>query len=184
MSAFLGIICIFIFTVFGFYFLPEAFFNPNQSTNECSTLILCLATFIHGGFLSGGGIADHIKGDLGHELLLSDTATLTSRIAYDVAFFVIVIILLLNIIFGIIIDTFGQLREEAAEKADIMASYCFICGISKEVFDARASTGAIGGVGGLSFADHISTEQNMWDYMFFLIYLQEKDGNEYNGIER
>lgn len=72
MSAFLGFICIFIFTVFGFYFMPVEFFNSNQSVDECSTLLLCLATFLHGGFLSGGGIADHITGDLGHELILSD----------------------------------------------------------------------------------------------------------------
>ena len=74
MSALLGFICILIFTVFGFYFFEFEFFNSNQSADECSSLILCLATFLHGGFLSGGGIADHIKGDLGHELLLSDTA--------------------------------------------------------------------------------------------------------------
>jgi hypothetical protein len=65
-----------------------------------------------------------------------------------------------------------------------MASFCFICGISKDVFDARASSGAMGGAGGLNFAGHIATEHNMWDYMFFLIYLREKDSNDYTGIER
>lgn len=47
--------------------------------------------------------------------------------------------LLLNIIFGIIIDTFGQLREESTNKNLIMVSNCFICGISKDVFDLYAS---------------------------------------------
>lgn len=109
---------------------------------------------------------------------------LTARIAYDVCFFVVIIVLLLNIIFGIIIDTFGQLREESSEKQELMASFCFICGISKDVFDSRASNGALGGVGGLNFTGHIENEHNMWDYMLFLLYLQEKNPNDYNGIER
>jgi inositol 1,4,5-triphosphate receptor type 3 len=109
---------------------------------------------------------------------------LAARIAYDVCFFVVIIVLLLNIIFGIIIDTFGQLREESSEKQELMASFCFICGISKDVFDSRASNGAMGGVGGLNFAGHIESEHNMWDYMLFLLYLQEKNPNDYNGIER
>lgn len=109
---------------------------------------------------------------------------MTARIAYDVCFFVVIIVLLLNIIFGIIIDTFGQLREESSEKQELMASFCFICGISKDVFDSRASNGAMGGVGGLNFGGHIEKEHNMWDYMLFLLYLQEKNPNDYNGIER
>jgi hypothetical protein len=101
---------------------------------------------------------------------------------FDVAFFVIIIILLLNIIFGIIIDTFGQLREEASEKTDFLASYCFICGISKDVFESGLSK--MNNVKGSSFASHIRMEHNMWDYIFFLIYLKVKDVTEFTGIER
>jgi hypothetical protein len=72
MSALLGFISILIFTEFGFYFFSVEFFNAEQSVDECSNMILCLSTFVHGGFLSGGGIADHIN-DLGHELLYSDS---------------------------------------------------------------------------------------------------------------
>ena len=111
----------------------------------------------------------------------------STRVFYDVAFFVIIIILLLNIIFGIIIDTFGQLREEAAEKSHIMANYCFVCGIAKEVFDLRVSLADAKLTAGTlpsDFNTHIKNEHNMWDYIFFLIYLKNKDPNEYTGIER
>lgn len=100
---------------------------------------------------------------------------------FDVAFFVIVIILLLNIIFGIIIDTFGRLREEASAKADFLASYCFICGIPKDVFESGVSK-TNGGTS--SFAHHIKFEHNMWDYIFYLIYLKNKPKTEYTGVER
>jgi inositol 1,4,5-triphosphate receptor type 1 len=116
---------------------------------------------------------------------LTLSSLLTARIGYDVSFFIVIIILLLNIIFGIIIDTFGQLREESSLKNSLMNSHCFICGLAKDLFDDRATRDAISGkVGGLNFSDHIDHEHNMWDYMFYMIYLQEKDPNEYDGIER
>ncbi len=104
------------------------------------------------------------------------------RVLFDIAFFVIVIILLLNIIFGIIIDTFGQLREEASEKAEFLASYCFICGIPKELFESKFTKD--GNSKCSNFSYHIKEEHNMWDYIFFLKYLINKDPNEYTGIER
>ena len=106
---------------------------------------------------------------------------------YDVFFFVIIIVLLLNIIFGIIIDTFGKLREDASEKKRLQNDYCFICGISRDAFEAIAyDTKENSGGSGFSsaFESHIKTEHNMWDYIFFLIYLKTKNPNNYLGIER
>jgi inositol 1,4,5-triphosphate receptor type 1 len=112
----------------------------------------------------------------------------TSRVTYDLFFFVIIIVLLLNIIFGIIIDTFGQLREDASERNRLITEYCFTCGIAKDVFDDIGYTkkdqkGPSGG-GSNTYTDHIKQEHNMWDYMFFLIYLKAKNPNDYFGIER
>lgn len=61
LSAMLGLIMIFIFTIFGFYFFPDSFYNYDQNIDECATLLTCLITFLHGGLLSGGGIADIIQ---------------------------------------------------------------------------------------------------------------------------
>jgi hypothetical protein len=142
-------------------------------------------------------------------------------------FFVIITVLLLNIIFGIIIDTFGKLREDASEKRRLQRDFCFVCGISRDAFEAashdhavgsdgggdgndsnngatkgsdgngsgsgsgnggRGVQGAAGGVRldvskGSGFAEHIKNEHNLWDYVFFLIYLKLKDENNYFGIE-
>lgn len=72
LSALLGLIMIFIFAIFAFYFFPNEFYNQEQHFDECSTLLLCLTTFLHGGLLSGGGIADHISGELGHAPIFAD----------------------------------------------------------------------------------------------------------------
>lgn len=104
LSCLLGLICLFQFSIFGFYFFPHEFYNEDQNFDECSTVMLCFVAFLHGGFLSGGGIADHLN-DLGHEPVLSDSTEFSMRVVYDISFFVLIIILLLNIIFGIIIGT-------------------------------------------------------------------------------
>ena len=42
-----------------------------------------------------------------------------ARIVYDLLFFFIVIIIVLNLIFGVIIDTFADLRSEKTQKEEI-----------------------------------------------------------------
>jgi hypothetical protein len=44
----------------------------------------------------------------------------------------IIILLFFNIIFGIIIDTFAGLRDEAAVMEDDMKNVCFICGTDRQ----------------------------------------------------
>jgi len=50
------------------------------------------------------------------------------RVVYDLLFFFLVIIIILNLIFGVIIDTFADLRSEKQTKDDILRNTCFICG--------------------------------------------------------
>lgn len=50
---------------------------------------------------------------------------------YDLLFFIVLIIIVLNLIFGVIIDTFGDLRTEKNEKEDILKNTCFICGLER-----------------------------------------------------
>lgn len=63
-----------------------------------------------------------------------------ARVVYDLLFFFIVIIIVLNLIFGVIIDTFADLRSEKQGKEEILKTTCFICGawIQRRVWeDAR-----------------------------------------------
>lgn len=51
------------------------------------------------------------------------------RVIYDLLFFFIVIIIVLNLIFGVIIDTFADLRSEKQNSEEILKNSCFICGM-------------------------------------------------------
>lgn len=56
-----------------------------------------------------------------------------ARVVYDLLFFFIVIIIVLNLIFGVIIDTFADLRSEKQQKDEILKNTCFVCGKKAEI---------------------------------------------------
>ena len=50
------------------------------------------------------------------------------RFFFDLTFFIFVNVTIMNIIFGIIIDTFSELRNRKNSKEDDKFNKCFICG--------------------------------------------------------
>lgn len=148
-------------------------------------MVLCFTTFLYNGLLSGGGIADYMSYELGWSPQFSGldfqrTGMMFARTVFDLMFFIIVLVLLLNIIFGIILDTFSDLREKAKEQHEDMTSKCFICGIEKTKFDeAFQKRGIQKGFEN----EHIDHEHNMWDYLYFVMHLNHKDETEFTGAE-
>ena len=78
-----------------------------------------------------------------------------ARVINDMLFFFLVIIIVLNLIFGVIIDTFADLRSEKQQKEEILKNTCFTCGLDRSQFDNKA----------VSFEDHIHQEHKMWHYL-------------------
>lgn len=57
------------------------------------------------------------------------------KLGLDFSFHIAVKVILLNILFGIIVDTFAQMREEKCDKADDMVNFCYICHESRIIFE-------------------------------------------------
>jgi hypothetical protein len=53
----------------------------------------------------------------------------------EVSFFLLINIISLNIIFGIIIDTFADLRDQESERNKDMENSCFVCGFGKKDYE-------------------------------------------------
>ena len=75
--------------------------------------------------------------------------------------------------FGIIIDTFAQLRDERNAIEIDQRNKCFICNIDRYIFDQEAD----------GVDHHTDHDHNMWNYIFYIIHLQTKDPTEYSGVE-
>uniref|UniRef100_A0A914YSR1 Inositol 1,4,5-trisphosphate receptor n=1 Tax=Panagrolaimus superbus TaxID=310955 RepID=A0A914YSR1_9BILA len=134
---------------------------------SCDTLRMCIVTTLNWGLRNGGGIGDVLRNAHPNEPLF------LWRIIYDLSFFIVVIIIVLNLIFGVIIDTFGDLRTEKNEKEDILKNTCFICGLERGRFDNKSVT----------FEEHNENEHNLWHYLYFIVWLQIKDETEFTGPE-
>ncbi|KAG9348369.1 hypothetical protein JZ751_002104, partial [Albula glossodonta] len=95
------------------------------------------------------------------------------RVVFDITFFFFVIVILLAIIQGLIIDAFGELRDQQEQVREDMETKCFICGIGSDYFDTTPH----------GFETHTLEEHNLANYMFFLMYLINKDETEHTGQE-
>ena len=104
----------------------------------------------------------------------------SGRIIYELMFFMVVLVMLLNIIFGIIIDTFSNLRVQDGVRRDVFTNTCFVCSIQRAVFDGAASKRGIQN----GYIVHRKFEHNIWHYLFFIVYLKNKDHTEYSGVEQ
>ncbi|CAI5664572.1 unnamed protein product [Oreochromis niloticus] len=133
----------------------------------CDTLLMCIITVLNQGLRNGGGVGDILRRPSKEEPLFA------ARVVYDLLFFFVVIIIVLNLIFGVIIDTFADLRSEKQRKEEILKTSCFICGLERDKFDNKT----------VSFEEHIKSEHNMWHYLYFMVLVRVKDPTEYTGPE-
>ncbi|XP_013415241.1 inositol 1,4,5-trisphosphate receptor [Lingula anatina] len=138
-----------------------------EKERACDSLIMCIVTSLNEGLRNGGGIGDVLRKPSSKEPLF------VARVIYDLLFFFIVIIITLNLIFGVIIDTFADLRSEKQQKEEILKNTCFICGLDRSSFDNKS----------VSFEDHIKNEHNMWHYLYFIVLVKVKDPTEFTGPE-
>ncbi|CAB4017715.1 inositol 1,4,5-trisphosphate receptor-like, partial [Paramuricea clavata] len=133
--------------------------------HACETLALCILTTLNKGLRNGGGIGDVLRPPSLREPMF------VGRVVYDMLFFFIVIIIVLNLIFGVIIDTFADLRSEKQNKEEILKNTCFICGLGRAEFVNKV----------VSFDDHIKTEHNLWHYLYFIVLLRLKKRTDFTG---
>lgn len=126
----------------------------------------CFKVYLGYGLRNGGGIADSLVFE-----------THDYRNFMDILFFIFITLVLLQIIFGIILDTFTQLRFETDDRVADTTGLCFMCGIEKLVFD-RAGEGTEG------FITHIKNDHLMWNYVRFIIFIWEQDKDDDDGLEQ
>ncbi|XP_020651503.3 inositol 1,4,5-trisphosphate-gated calcium channel ITPR3 [Pogona vitticeps] len=141
--------------------------DGDNTERACDTLLMCIVTVLNHGLRNGGGVGDILRKPS------KDESLFPARVVYDLLFFFIVIIIVLNLIFGVIIDTFADLRSEKQKKEEILKTTCFICGLERDKFDNKT----------VSFEEHIKYEHNMWNYLYFIVLVRVKNKTDYTGPE-
>lgn len=162
-------IIVYIYTVIAFNFFRKFYIQEEDDMapdKKCHDMLTCFVFHLYKGVRAGGGIGDEIGDPVGDDYEVY-------RIIFDITFFFFVIVILLAIIQGLIIDAFGELRDQLESVKEDMESNCFICGIGKDYFDKVPH----------GFDVHVQQEHNLANYMFFLMHLINKPDTEYTGQE-
>ena len=93
------------------------------------------------------------------------------RFFFEILFYIVVIVVLLSIVFGIIIDTFAELREKSHHVENDKINNCFICGAKREALDKEKG----------GYENHVNHEHNLWTYAEYIIGLKFVDRQETNA---
>lgn len=166
-----GVIIVYLFGIVAFLFFGDDYSNSEDDTPStyCETLLEWVTSTITVGVRAGGGIGDWIK-----KPTLDDEDHYWARYPFDLLFFIVVLIILLNIIFGIIIDTFAELRDAKKATAEDLDNFCMMCGREKHVFEQH----------GNGWAEHTSSEHNVYAYLSYIIYVYRKPFEKCDGLEK
>ena len=167
----LALVVLLIYAIFGYYFLLETFaidddildnysvYSAKSKSILCETTWECFINVVNFGLRNGGGIGDNINKyyDITKKYYYK-------RWVFDLFFFFLINVILLNLVFGILINTFSSIRDKLFEDKKDQESKCFVCNLEKVTIDKKGS----------GFQFHILKEHNLWSYIFYFINLVER----------
>lgn len=182
MTMILGGFVIYIFSIFGFVYFKDCYVSCDDFDGDCeqrdadynsfcSSLSECFISTLHLGIRMGGGIGDALKKP---KEANSNTCNYWERMVFDLMFFMIVILILLNIIFGIIIDTYSGLRAKRLEVMRDIEHSCFICGVLRSDIERKQEW----------WSQHFMKRHSPFAYLSFIVYVQDKTINDCTGLEK
>lgn len=139
------LIIVYLYTSLTFFYIQDEMYSYDVNgydsdvvgENFCGSMAHCFTNMLDDGLRNGGGI-----GDATMPVHFNDLPTKYSlKLIHDATFQVAVNIICLNIIFGIIVNSFAELRDAKARGDEDMHNYCYICQIQKMVFEKYTSGG-------------------------------------------
>lgn len=117
--------------------------------NNCQSIFQCYVTLIDKGTRFGGG-----SGDITEPIHFNDEPEKYGfKFVHDFLFQVLINIICLNIIFGIIVNSFATLRNQKKSNETDMLNVCYICNLDRLDFE-KAKQG--------DFERHIKADHNLW----------------------
>ena len=171
-------ITVYLFTWFTFFYLRNLFdfsdiveVSSGEVITEsfCKSSVQCFLFMISQGIRAGGGIGEVLP----TVSFYQDPGFFMLRFFYDIIFHIGVVWILGNVFVGIIVDTFGELRDINWSRENDIKNICFICQISRD--DCLKKN--------IDFDTHVVKEHNVWNYVYFLTYLHLSNANDFNRVE-
>ena len=167
----LWIILIYYFSIIGYvWFRNSEFPRPDK---DCNSLLKCVATIFHQNNRMDNGISGYLIPRNEKQ----SKNPFTWRFFYDEVGNLMLKILIVNMISGIIIDNFAALRKSETEMINDMNNICTICSLKKDkILKIYKNYGK-------DYDAHKNEDHFVFNYIFYIIYLYQKEKTELNGME-
>ena len=159
-----ALMVMFIYTFIAYFFLYD-YYQPDSGM-YCDTLWQCFFSTVNMGMRSGGGLGDALGPT--HEV------DFFFRLVFDLLFYISITTVLMAIVFGLIVDTFSELRDQKNAMEEDMNTVCMICGHKRSVIELK----------GEGWNKHTLQVHNPFAYMYFLLYIKEKGVLDCSGTEK
>jgi len=160
------VIVILAYSSISFIFFNELYYSSELGVNFCSSYLYCFLNMLNNGIRTEG------LGDFSTIKSFKDVFYI-SHFIFGWIFFFTVIQILLNIINGIIVDTFQEIREKNNKKEYDRSNVCYICHLDRSTFE----------VGGVSFSVHGAHDHSLLNYLHYIIGLFLENENNLNAID-
>ena len=170
-SFLLLIFLVYFYSNLGFFYLNSNFAADIENDipdNYCLCLSFCFMTNFDAGIRARGGAADQM-------IRISferNTFLYVMRLFYDITYFLICIIIMIDLVFGIILGTFSEMREEERISDNDKINHCFLCHIKREMIEKKKE----------DFHFHREKRHNLWTYVDYMIFLKFSEKRNLNAI--
>ena len=166
----LMVLIMYMFSNIAFFFFDEDYAAEieYQADNVCSSLMFCFLTALDSGLRARGGL-----GDSGERISYARyPGHYVRRIITDDLFFFIVIIIMIDLVFGIVIEAFNHLGAKEQKQKNDVTNHCFICHINKATVEKNRQ----------NFNEHRKKTHYLWNYVDYMISLKFSDIHDLNAI--
>eukprot|EP00746_Dinoflagellata_sp_MGD_P012901 gnl/MRDRNA2_/MRDRNA2_127657_c0_seq1.p1 gnl/MRDRNA2_/MRDRNA2_127657_c0~~gnl/MRDRNA2_/MRDRNA2_127657_c0_seq1.p1 ORF type:complete len:279 (+),score=46.91 gnl/MRDRNA2_/MRDRNA2_127657_c0_seq1:2-838(+) len=161
-----GLVVMYEYALVAFYYFRRDY------SGSCDSVLDCTTTTVYQG----------LRMDIGSAISpvsVHDDVLWYKRMGFDLTFFIVITTILMNVIFGIIIDAFGSLRDETHSREDHMKNYTFISCIPRGKIEKAGHAANIGC--GFEYLEQV--KQNRWSYLNFIFFLNRKQSINFTGPE-
>lgn len=167
-TALLAVLVTYFFSVFAFIYLSPDFYMSAKKENICTSIFHCFLSILSLGPRSTGSIGDVIL-----DVSYGDKVHYFIRWVFDFSIWCLINLILLNVIFGVTIDTFAELRDLNKAIDDDLQNKCIICSLERSLLEKYSE----------GFKYHTKYEHNLDNYLYFIFYLNNKEKTELTGLE-
>lgn len=167
---FFQLICMYVYSNIAFFFLNSQFSTTidGEKYYLCRSLVNCMLVFFDFGLRRHGGIGE-LMPKVSYE---QENLLYIGKFFFELSYYLIITVIIMNVVFGIIIDTFRELRLSSKKLEYENENFCLICGAEREVLEKDK----------INFIHHISNDHYIWNYIHYLIKIKQSNPQDLTSI--